>query len=294
MARRRVGSAGARALAAAPTLAAALPALAPTPYGPRLAGAADLAAAQHGLAATVLWDLRVLAGWLPRRGGDRVRVLAGWFEIADVEAVLARVAGDPAPAGPAFRLGGLATVPRLEEAGSPAALRALLAASPWGDPGGETAREVAPALRLVWAERVAAAAPAARPWALGGAALLVARELFLAGRALPDAAARAARRLLGARAAEAGSLADLAAALPRAARWALDGVTEPAALWRAEFRWWARVEGDALALVRRPGFDLDPVVGAVAAAAVDAWRVGAALETAGRGGAALEVFDALA
>ena len=292
MARRRVGSAGARALAAAPTLAEALAALSRSPYGPRIADAADLAAAQHGLAATVLWDLRVLAGWLPRRGGDRLRVLAGWFEIAVIEAALDRLTGHED--GPVFRLGSLATVPRVDEAGSPADLRAMLVASPWRDPGGETAREITPALRLAWAERVVAAVPPARRWALGGAALLVARERFVADRALPDVAAGSARRLLGPGSTDAPSLAAYVSGLPATARWALDGVDVPAALWRAEFRWWGRVEADAVALVHRPRFDLDPVVGAVAMAAVDAWRVAAALECAARGGAALEVFDAVA
>ncbi|MGZ4606150.1 MAG: hypothetical protein ACXVXV_08430 [Blastococcus sp.] len=69
---------------------------------------------------------------------------------------------------------------------------------------------------------------------------------------------------------------------------------DPRSLWRAEARWWTRLDSDAAALLRRPRFTVDPVVGAVAAAAVDAWRVCAALECAARGGGDLEVFDAVA
>jgi hypothetical protein len=292
MARRRLGVAGARELAARPSLADALLALTATPYGHEVATGQTLARAQRAVADTLLWNLRVFAGWLPRNGGDRLRVMAGWFEIADVDEALRTLAGQPGD--PPFRLGSLATVaPRLAGVTSPAELRHVLATSPWGDPGGETPRDVGPALRLAWAERVVASVPPARDWAVAGAALLVARELFVGGRPLGVAAAAAARRLLGPDALEAGSLAGLAAALPRPGRAALAGVQEPETLWQAEARWWERVDAGAAALLRRPGFSLDPVVGAVAAAAVDAWRVRAALECAARGGSR-EAFDAVA
>lgn len=89
------------------------------------------------------------------------------------------------------------------------------------------------------------------------------------------------------------SLPDLVAALRGPARWTLRGVDEPEALWQAEARWWARVESDAFALLHRPRFGSAPVIGAVAAAAVDAWRVRAALESAARGGRP-EAFDVVA
>jgi hypothetical protein len=177
---------------------------------------------------------------------------------------------------------------------SPAELRALLAASPWGDPGGATPADVVPALQLAWAERVAASVPPARDWAVAGAALLVARVQVLGGRRLGGSARASSRRLLGARAADAAEITQLAAVVPRAARTALAGVREPESLWRAEARWWQRLGLDAGALLRSPRFSLDPVVGSVAAAAVDAWRVRAALECAARGGQGLEVFDAVA
>jgi hypothetical protein len=149
-------------------------------------------------------------------------------------------------------------------------------------------------MRIAWAERVVAAVPAAVPWAQGAAALVVAREVVARGRRLPAGAAASARRLLGAAALDVASLADLVAAVGSRAAWALRGTAELEELWRAEARWWARVESDALRLLSRPELGFTPVVGAVAAAAVDAWRVRGALELAARGGGPLEMFDAVA
>ncbi|HEV7213028.1 MAG TPA: hypothetical protein VGN47_15060 [Blastococcus sp.] len=293
MAHRRIGAGGARALAASPSLEDALATLSASPYGHDVRTGQTLAEAQRAVGDTLLWNLRVFAGWLPPDGGRQLRLLAGWFEIANVEELLRGAAGGPAAAP--FRLGALATVaPRLAAAGSPAELRRVLAASPWGDPGGEAPADVVPALRLAWAERVAGGVPPARPWALAGGALLVARELFVAGRPLPAVAEATARRLLGRAATTATTPAGFAAVLPRPAREALAGVTDPPSLWRAEARWWTRLDSDAAALLRRPRFTADPVVGAVGAAAADAWRVCAALECAARGGQELEVFDAVA
>jgi hypothetical protein len=74
----------------------------------------------------------------------------------------------------------------------------------------------------------------------------------------------------------------------------LDGIDEPADLWRAEAAWWKRVEDDGFALLHSRGSGPRPLLGAVAVLAVDAWRVCAALEVSDRGGAPLEVFDAVA
>ena len=64
-----------------------------------------------------LWDLRVLAGWLPRDGVRLLRTLAGWFELANVDELLQTRPGRPA--GEEFRLGALATAwPQLRQAGS--------------------------------------------------------------------------------------------------------------------------------------------------------------------------------
>jgi hypothetical protein len=155
-------------------------------------------------------------------------------------------------------------------------------------------REVQLGMRLAWAADVAVTLSPAVPWATGGAALLVARERFLAGRDLPPALVPWVVGLLGARAVAAASLAELAAALPTAARWALEDVEEPSGLWRAEASWWSRLDHDGFALLAGSGFGPEPVLGAVAVLAADAWRVGAALEIAARGGRPAEVLDVLA
>ena len=290
LAQRRLGAGAARSLAASPSLEAALAALAETPYGHEVRAGQSLAQAQRAVAATLLWHLRVLAGWLPRDGADMLRLLAGWFEIAMVDELLHAMAGGQAEEP--FRLGALATAwPRLARARSAQELRWTLAASPWGDPGEATPRALGLGMRLEWLARVAAELERAAPWTAGAAALLVAGERFAAGRELP-ALARA-RSLLGPQALEATSLAELVACLPARARWVLEDVAEPDELWRGEARWWSRVERDGFALLAGASLGPAPVLGAVAVLAADAWRVRAALELAARGGRPLEVFDAL-
>jgi hypothetical protein len=267
-------------------------ALAATPYGHEVRPGQGLAQAQRAVAATLLWHLRVLAGWLPRRGWEMLRSLAGWFEIAGVDELLQRLAGRPSEEP--FHLGALATAwPRLATARSTVELRERLAASPWGDPGETTARAMQLGMRLSWMARVGAELERATPWAAGAAALLVAHERFVAGRDLPAMALARARSLLGADALEATSLAELARRLPSRARWALEEITGPQELWLAEARWWSRVERDGFALLRDPRLGPAPVLGAVAVLAADAWRVRAALEVAARGGRAMEVLDGL-
>ena len=58
-----------------------------------------LAEAQYNIASALLWDLRVLAGWLPRDGVRLLRVLAAWFEMANVDEMLQALAGRPARRG---------------------------------------------------------------------------------------------------------------------------------------------------------------------------------------------------
>jgi hypothetical protein len=74
LARHRVGAAGARAVASAASLPyEALSLLVGTPFGHEVRVDQSLEEAQHGVAATLLWHLRVLAGWVPRQGTDLVR-----------------------------------------------------------------------------------------------------------------------------------------------------------------------------------------------------------------------------
>jgi hypothetical protein len=293
LARRRLGAEEARRLASSGSLGDALRMLAATAYGANVRPGQSLTAAQHEIASSVLWDLRVLAGWLPGEGLRLLRVLSAWFEVANVDELLQSIAGRPAEAE--FRLGALATAwPRLRQATSHGELRAVLAASAWQDPGGESAYAVRLGVRARWAVRAAALGDPVRIWAAGAVALLVAGERFAAGRAVDPAIMGSALGLIGPAAVRAATMEEMAAALPARSGWVLTGLSAPADLWRAEGRWLARVERDGLRLLRTSGLDSGAVLGAVAVLACDAWRARAALEIAARGGGPLETYDELA
>ncbi|WP_298460824.1 hypothetical protein [uncultured Cellulomonas sp.] len=292
MTTRRVGREGARALAAGPSLDAAVRTLAHGPYAGTVHEGATLADAQRGAVATALWNCRVLAGWVPRDGVAVLRVLAGTVEAINVVDHVRRLAGATTP--PALHLGALSTSwPRVAATTTADGVRQALTASPWGDPGGTTAAEIDAALRVSLADRVLAAAPDAGPWAAGAVALLVAREAAHGRRPGPGARQPVAR-VLGRPALHAGSVEELAAVVPSSARWALAGVTGPEDLWRAEARWWSRVDDDGSRLVRRTTAGPAVLLGTVAMLAADAWRVRAALEVADRGPTALGVLDEVA
>ncbi len=294
--RRRLGRVGARELAEAPDLEAALTRLVRSPYGREVRPGMTLAEAERAVVASALWNVRVLSGWLPRQGVPLLRVLVGPVEAANVVDHLDHLhrglgGSPPAPS----RLGALGTTwLRLSATGTPEEVRLALTRSPWGDPGSSSPREVALALRLTACGRIASLVPAARDWATGAAALVVAREVAAARVPLPVRAREDLTALLGVEVASATSLDVLVASLPRSASWAVDGVTGPEHLWRAEARWWLRVERDAFRLVRRSTPGPDAVIGVAALLATDAWRVRAALESAARHGRALEEFDAVA
>lgn len=290
LAQRRLGQGGARRLAACGSLDSALRELAGTGYGRNAHPGLDVAEAQHQIAGTVLWNLRVLAGWLPRDGVAMLRALAAWFELANVDEMLA-VTG-----GPSFDLGALETAwARLRTAG-PSGIRAALAASAWQDPGGNDARTVRLGMRVRYTARIAALGGTARTWAAGGAAVLLAGERFAAGSVADPTVFKAAMGLLGTSAARAGSVPELRAGLPSQAAWVLAGIGGPEDLWRAEVTWRARVEQDGLRMLRTSGLEREAVLGAVAVMACDALRMRAALEVAARGSGAsqLEAYDELA
>ena len=292
LARRRLGAEETRRLASCSSLGDALRMLAATAYGANLRPSQPLAAAQHEIAGSVLWDLRVLAGWLPGEGLRLMRVLGAWFEMANVDELLQSMAR---PAEAEYRLGALATAwPRLRQAASHSELRAALAASAWQDPGGDSAYAVRLGIRARWAARAAALGDPARTWAAGAVALLVASERFAAGRAVDPAVMGSALSLLGPAARQPATLEEMAAGLPARAGWVLAGIDAPADLWRAEQAWLARVERDGLRLLGTSGLDSGAVLGAVAVMACDAWRIRAALEIAARGGESLEAYDELA
>lgn len=281
MTRRRLGRDAVRRLAGEPSLDAALGVLVRTPYGHDVRLGMSLAEAQRAVHGALVWNVRVLGGWVPRDGAALLRVLLAPFEIANVADHLRRLRGEDAPAP--YRLGSLSTAwPRLAAAGDTARLRAALAASTWGDPGGTEPDEIVWAMRLSLADRAVAVSPTAAPWASGAVALLLARGLLLDRPDLTPGARLSAARVVGPAAAAATTLAELRPRLSRSASWALTGVSGGEDLWHAEARWWARVEQDAVALTRSPRPGAEVVLGAVALLGVDAWRTRAALEVAAR------------
>ena len=296
MSRRRLGRAATAALARRTSLDLALDELTATPYGHDVKPGQSLAEAQHAVAATTLWHLRVLAGWVPRGDAQFLRVLAGGFEIANVDEILRSFAGRTTE--PPFRLGSLATAwPYLRSVSTVAELREALGRSAWGDPGSDVPSTIRISLRLTWALRVALTIPDARAWAAGAAALTVAREVLDGGRHLTPSQLRTAVPLLGTAWHDARTYAELRATLPLDARWTLAGVDSAAQMWRSEEAWWDRVASDGSALLHRPLAGPAPLIGAAAVLAADAWHVRAALELAARGGVdALrgEVGDAVA
>jgi hypothetical protein len=267
--------------------------LAESSYGHDVRSADSVAQAQHAVGATLLWHVRVLGGWVPRSGTAGLRALAAAFEIANVDEHLRLLQSEPA--GPTFRLGSFATAwPRLVETTSRRDLREVLTTSAWGDPAGEGERTIRMYLRMSWAARVSRTVPMAQVWMAGAAALLVGRERLVAERSLPESVVRTAVPMLGVDWVDQHGVGSLREALPVSARWVLDGIGEPAELWRAEAAWWRRVEHDAFAHLSGSSFDMEPTVAALAVLAVDAWRVRAALETAGGHPEGLELFDAVA
>lgn len=80
-----------------------------------------------------IWQLRVLAGWLPVGASGLARLFAAPMEITNIEAHLANLNG--ANQRGAISLGSLAVAwPRVARTTSPEQVRAALARSAWGDP----------------------------------------------------------------------------------------------------------------------------------------------------------------
>jgi hypothetical protein len=207
--------------------------------------------------------------------------------VLNVENLLAGLTG--APAFPPYDLGRLDTAwSRVRHASSTETVRQRLAASPWLDPGAEDAAAIETWLQLSWAQRVSDEAAAAARLAAGWAALVVGRRRFV-----EDAATFEWKhlRLLGARWPEAGDLDAFRQCLPSDAALVLDGVSNPADLWRAEVRWWRTLDLSGQRLLRRPGSGPEAVVGAFSVLLADAHRVQGALELAARGDADEGVVD---
>lgn len=291
LARRRLGPAGCRRIAAADGFADALALLPGTAYE-SAAKATSLRAAERAVAGVELWQLRVLAGWLPGSAVGLARALGARYELANVEAY-ARQLVDGAPRE-FFPLGSLAlSWPRLATARSSDALRQALVASPWGDPGpnGEDLHDF---LTARWLRMIAAEAEPVAAWATTAAALLAARLLLVARRPPPDRLVPAIDVLIGPGWTAATSVADLRRSLPSVCRSVFDDVDEPARLWRAEAALALRIESDGYRLLRQGTPGQEPVLGAVAVLAVDGWRLRAALNLAALRAGPGEVLDVVA
>jgi hypothetical protein len=290
---RRLGRDRALTLAGRSSLEDALAILSGSAYGRFVRPRMDLAFAQRAVAETALWNVRVMSGWAPAGALEPLRALSAWFELANIEDRLAFIAGAEQPAP--FALGGLAAAwSQVAGAQSLAEIRSALAGSRWGDPGGDDAPSIRLGLALSWARRVMAVEEAFE-WAAGAVALLLARELFLAGRPPAELVARRPPAV-GSAWMHAAGVGRLREALPVAAAWPLEGVHEPDELWRGEAAWWRRLEEDGARLAGRPLLGRAAVIGTVVLLGVDAWRVAGALEAAARGGgpAATEVFGEIA
>ena len=279
---RVIGPEHASEVARAPSLTEGLAALTGSAYGERVRAGQDLATAQRGIADTLLWHLRILAGWLPGAGAALIRALAGWFELMNIDARLAALASDGREPPP-FVLGTLGTMwHTAERAHTIEEVADAVAGSPWGALPGRSAAELSLGLRAAWGRRVQASAPEAADWVAGAGALLVAREVLVA-----HTGEHAAQLLqypgIEQQALSAASVPELRGALSPRAGWALAGVGGPTELWRAELAWWNRVEDDAHALLRHID-DEAVVLASVALLAVDAQRTARALQSAAAGG----------
>ncbi|QCO98242.1 hypothetical protein FCN77_11730 [Arthrobacter sp. 24S4-2] len=291
MAQRRVGAAASREVAAQPSLDRALSSLQGSSYAERLAGAPGLAAAERALQETVLWQLRVLAGWLPASGTALARAAAGIFEIENVMALAHQLAGGAKTPEP-YHLGALATAwPRVRTAGSSEELATILRATAWGDVGAAGPGVLRDALTVAWVRRLAAVAPPARPWCSAVCVLTAARILTVDGVTPAAPVLRLLRPVIGRSWEAATSIAEFSSALPPSLRTVVRGISSPKELWRAEARVCGAVEKDGFHLLRgsKPGPDV--VLGAIAVLSTDAWRVRAALTAAGAAAGSSEVLD---
>ncbi len=288
---RRLGPDRTSGLGAETSLDEAVTALADSSYGRYVHRGMTLADAERAVDATVLWHMRILAGWGPALSGTSLRLLAGGFEIENIEDLLLRFAG--APVSTPFELGALSlSWSRLAGAGSAGELRRRLAESSWGDPGAEDLGTVRFGLRLVWAQQVANGFPFLRRLAVGAARLAVARadaeSVILDGRAL-----RIARSLIASDPSSSES-SSLPAREEPSTDARMQGRPGSDRLWETEVQWWSQAESTASTLSATSNPSESMVVGVVLLLAVDAWRVRAALETAAAREMAVEAIDALA
>ncbi len=282
LARRRLGDQGVHDLSHTRSLARALSFLAASSYGHRVRADLDVPRAQRAVADTTLWHLRVLAGWLPPSGVELVRQVAAWFELANVEGRVAVLATGGQWRDAPYALGALATVwPRMRDAATLADVRALLAHSPWGDPGGDTTADLLLGLRLGWARRLRSLLPQAQRWGDGALAVALAKGRYVHDPTHAQPQPRVPE--LGSRWMSAATLPAFVSALPPSARWVFANVHAPQDLWDAERTWWERVDREATSLLEHERLGRTVVTAAATVLVTDCWRTMAALEQAARG-----------
>ncbi len=243
------------------------------------------------MCAALLWHLRVLAGWQPAQGAQAIRALAAGFEASNIAAHARRLAS--APALRPHTLGALATAwSRLSETSSLAQLRDTLAQTTWGDPGSESPSDIALAVQISWAARVANAVPEARSWAYTRLALTVARRRLVEQRELPEPLLIRTRLVLGA--AVGGQ--HLASFTDSFAHAGSAGCSTASPGRRLVDRGGSLVGAGGSRRIdhaRPQRVHSGPTIGAVAVLAADAWRCRAALAVASRGGGPMDVYDVL-
>jgi hypothetical protein len=287
------GIAGARAIASTASWDPARELLARTIAGRSLAADADRAGARDATVSATVWQLRVLAGWLPPTSTGLVRLAAGPIEIGNVERHIEMLDGGPRRTTVA--LGSLATAwPRVAASTSTDAVREALRRSVWGDPGGTDRVTVGVGLRVAWLRRVQRVAPAAASWATGAMAVVTARERFAFGREIAAVTGHEIDRTLGRQWRAADSLGAMFDRLPPSSRWPLVGVDRPEDLWRSERAVLQRVTTEAGARAASGGRDRATLVAILALLLVDLWRVLVAIDLAGRDESGREMFDAVA
>lgn len=294
LAQRRIGSVRCRQVASLADLSTALASLGDSAYAPRLVGVTGLADAQRATSETLLWQLRVLAGWLPPGGAGLIRAIAAAYERDNVVALDEHLQGGPEPSK-AFHLGALSTAwPRLRSQSSRPALAEALHRSAWGATAPLDQVALRDVLTLAWLRRLSAAERSATGWSRSASVLIAARMVLVDQTVPTPRVLDLVHPWLGRAWATSRDLDQFRAALPRPAQAVLKQVEEPSDLWRAEARLRAEVEADAVRMMHASLPGPDVVLGAVAVLAVDGWRLRAALAAADAGSGSSEVLDAVA
>jgi hypothetical protein len=305
LARNRLGAAGARSLASLTSVQDARGRLEGTLFANAVDRATSMDELDRSTRAVVLWELRVLAGWMPPAGAGLARALAAGHERDNIVGRLRELDGGPPEL--VFELGALATVwPKCVAATTRAALLAEVERSASGSlaplpahisPGALHDVLTATALR-----RLADTAPAASGWAAQAGAILLARMLFVDMQAPPPVVLRSLGPLLGGSWSPDGNsgygqpqdFQEFVARLPDGVRRGLAGVSRADQLWQGDVRLRTQVDAEATRMIRSADPGPNSVLAAVTLVDLDAWRIRAALAAVAAGIGHSEVLDAVA